>query len=54
MPNPTCAKRLFCACHDCRAFTYDATGTRRGTPLTIRAERHRALAAYTPTHRKEA
>lgn len=52
--NARCAARRFCACRNCRDFAFDTEGgDRRGTPLTIRDERKRALAGHTPTHRKE-
>lgn len=48
----TCAARRFCACPDCRAFSFDAEGgAHRGTPISTGDERRRARANYAPTHR---
>lgn len=54
MAQLTCAARTFCACPDCRSFSFDSEGGKyRGTPITVRAERqlvkHRDRV---PTHRK--
>lgn len=51
--NPKCATRSFCACPNCRAFAFDTEGgEHRGSPITVRTEKQRALAGYAPTHRK--
>ena len=54
MPNPRCAARAFCACFDCRTFSYDTTGGNyRGPWLSIPDERDRVKARRrVPTHRR--